>query len=167
MGDSHVRRIAEFEHVARQKLSQGQVRISFYYRGGAGLRFIEENMEVARGYDLLVVMAGGNDLDNGASYTSMVAMYDRIVRKAMEKNIRAVAITSVWPRSNRAFNQRARYLSERLDVHYATRDQVMFWMWDRRQRYRTIDGVHLLRKAYKKAVSYLLGVVLWCVNNML
>ena len=66
MGDSHVRRIAVHRNLLHEELNRGEVSVSFLHRGGAELQFVLQNMDQAIGFDIVIVMAGGNDLANGA-----------------------------------------------------------------------------------------------------
>lgn len=167
MGDSHVRRLESWSCIIDRKCREGAMDISFYHRGGARLDFVERNLDHAIGCDMLVIMVGGNDLASGIPQNSLVAAYDRITRRALELGIRAVVITSVWPRRDYRFNQRAMHLSQALYDHYLPVERVMFWHWDRRQSFKTYDGVHLEQKGYKKAVTYLLAAILWGVKHLM
>ena len=53
-----MRRLAQFHHLLEAKLYRGETIVDFIHRGGARLDFVLDNIERARGYDVIVVMAG-------------------------------------------------------------------------------------------------------------
>ena len=167
IGDSHVRRINEFMPLIDSKLRQGYVTVDLEFRGGSGLSFAEERLRRARGYDIVIIMVGGNDLDRGATHVCFEHAYAVFERLARQAGIRSVIITSLLPRQDPWFNTRARqHFRECWDRYYGRRDSIItFWQWDLRQPFRTIDGVHLERPAYRKAVKSLLAPILWVVNR--
>ena len=166
MGDSHVRRIGAFTNLLHTKLSRGEVSVSFSHRGGAGLNFILNNIEQARGFDILIIMAGGNDLTRGAKIPYFKQTYDTIEEMARELGVKQVIITSFWPRRAPAYNHMAREHHEYFEDHFRTNRLMTFWNWDRRQAFRTYDGVHLEQRGYQKAVRYLIAPILWSIKHL-
>ena len=166
MGDSHVRRIAVHRNLLQDKLNRGEVSVSFIHRGGAELHFILQNLDQARGFDILIIMAGGNDLANGAQLPYYSTYYNYIEEKARELNISQVIITSLWPRHNPAYNAMARQHFEYWSDFYNQHNLIAFWSWDRRQSYRTYDGIHLEQRGYEKAIRYLIAPILWAVKRL-
>ena len=164
MGDSHVRRIAVHRNLLHEKLNRGEVSVSFLHRGGAELQFILQNMDQARGFDIVIVKASGNDLANGAQPPYYSYYYDSIEAKARELNISQVIITSLWPRHNPSYHAVARQHFKYWSGHYSQHNFITFWSWDRRQSYRTYDGTHLEQRGYEKAVQYLIAPILWAVK---
>ena len=65
IGDSHVRRLAEFRDVLDSKVWNAT--IDFLHQGGARLDFAIDNAHHAANYDITVVMLGGNDIGRGSS----------------------------------------------------------------------------------------------------
>ena len=78
IGNSHVRRMSEFEYLIRAKLGQGRVTIDWRFRGRAHLDFAEREVERAVGYDIIVIMVGGNDIDSGTTRARMESSYARM-----------------------------------------------------------------------------------------
>jgi hypothetical protein len=60
IGDSHGRHMAAHQHLISQGLKH--IGVEFISEGGAQLHFAEEKTHQARGYGILVVMTGGNEL---------------------------------------------------------------------------------------------------------
>lgn len=165
IGDSHVRRMAEFRHILQAKLHHNRIRVNFVHRGGAHLSFAESEVKKAYGYDIVLIMVGGNDLDRGATIPYFEASYRRIETAARERGITQIIITSVWPRHNGLFNHRATLLTQHLWTLFQYNQLVTFWQWDYRQSFMTYDGVHLMLRGYRKAISYLLAPILWAVKH--
>ena len=155
IGDSHVRRLMEFRYIIDHKLKWTNVQ--FIHRGGAQLNFVEENLYRAYGCDILIVMAGGNELEH-ASLGYYETVYERIVQNARENGIQAIVFPSLWPRAQSNYNRKALQVAERMDEKYWLHPYVISWMWDKRQPMRTIDGVHLHPSGYKKAMRYLIAL---------
>ena len=166
MGNSHVRRIGAFGDLLHTKLNRGEVSVSFSHRGGAGLNFVINNLEQARGFDILVIMAGGNDLTRGAKIPYFQQTYDTIEETARELGVQQVIITSFWPRRAPSYNQMAREHHEYFEDHFIVNGLMTFWSWDRRQSFRTFDGVHLEQKGYQKAIKYLIAPILWAIKHL-
>lgn len=166
-GDSHVGRLMRFRHIMSRKLYRGDVEVDFVFKGGAHLHHMEEKLADMEPVDLLVLLVGGNDVDDGATNSAVIASFDRIARKALDKGFKAVTITSLWPRRSVKYNDRIFELNGLLSQRFAGYSNVSFWMWDRRQTFKTYDGVHLELAGYKRAIKYLVAAVLWSVKRML
>jgi hypothetical protein len=65
VGDSHVRRMRAFRRHLDGHLRL--VSVEWLFRGGATVAFAEDNTQQARGHKIVILMIGGNDLDNGMS----------------------------------------------------------------------------------------------------
>jgi lysophospholipase L1-like esterase len=167
IGDSHVRRMEEFRTELTRKLAYRGASVRLMFKGGAHLNFIEDNLEQLRGFDVVVVMAGGNDLSSGASEGYFEALYSRIYRGALRVGVRAVVFTSIWPRQDSRFNSKARSISRRMERKYEDHPYVVFWQWDRRQTFRTYDGVHLPVNGYRRAILYLTSPIMWTITHRL
>ena len=167
IGDSHVRRIREYQHLITAKLRQGRVSIDWRFRGGAYLDFAEREVERAYGYDIIVMMVGGNDLDRGTPRASIEASYARMENLARIRGVKRLIVTSIWPRRDANFNAVARTHARVCSSLYQNlrRNLITFWEWDERQPFRTYDGVHLEHHGYEKAVKYLLAPILWVIKH--
>jgi hypothetical protein len=139
MGDSHVRRLAEHQHILAKKLKH--VKFYFYHQGGAHLDFVENNLHRAEGFDILVVMAGGNELLE-ASKQYYMAAHDRILTACRELGIRVTIFPSIWPRGDRQFNIKAKQLAEFMAESFQDHPRAVHWMWDRRLPMKNYDGTH-------------------------
>ena len=124
------------------------------------------NMDKTYGYDVVVIMAGGNDLDAGAKWPYFNTTYNQIAEEAQYYGVKKVVITSIWPRWDKRFNSRARQLEEQTEERFKQHSRVTYWSWDKRQSYVTYDGVHLRRKGYEKAITYLLAPILWIIKRL-
>lgn len=166
MGSSHVRRLMSFEYLLPRHL-QG-IKVEWRHRGGAGIHYIETNIHQVAGIKMVVLVVGGNDISNGISPHQLA---DRICfvafKMVREYGVETVAITSLWPRACRVYNNRARRYAEIMEQRLFGDPQVTFWLWDRRQPWRSCDGTHLSRHGYRRAMTYLVAVVVWLVNNNL
>lgn len=156
----------EFKESLDRKLGAGG-EATFLCRGGVGLQFVIDRMSEAGGYDIVVVMAGGNDLASGAPDSFFTRCYDRIRSEAQRLRVKITIFTSIWPRQCTAYNNRLRPLMENMMARYTNLPDVVFWQWDRRQSLKTYDGVHLHKRGYQKAVTYLLAPIVWAQNNKL
>ena len=143
-----------------------RVSVDWFFRGGATVAFAEANTFQARGRKIVILMIGGNDLDNGMSPAQLA---DRVGSVAWEfirdSQVEAVAITAIWPRRDRVFNARARQYADIMDSRFSGNSQVTFWRWDRRQPRFTIDGVHFTDHGYEVAMKYLTAVIVWVVHH--
>ena len=137
-----------------------RINVTFRFRGGAKLDFVMHELQYARQFDVVIV-----DLSSGITLTQFEAAYRNIEHLARRARIQSVIITSIWPRSDCYFNMQARRHSQFFTNVLHHHNLLTFWQWDRRQSYRTYDGVHLEQNGYKKAARYLLGPVLWAVKN--
>ena len=140
--------------------------VTFVHKGGAQLHFVHCNLEQARGYDILIVMAGGNDLASGAKLDYYRRYYDIIETEAREMGVQQVIITSFWPRQDSAYNTMVRQHHEYWTAHYDHHNLMTFWTWDRRQCFRTYDGIHLEQRGYQKAIRYLIAPILWAIKRI-
>jgi hypothetical protein len=156
--------LAEHRDIITQKIKD--VQVDFVSRGGATLGFVEGSMHRTQGYDVLVVMAGGNELHK-AEPGYYYAAHDRIMDSAKRLGIRSVIFPAIWPRSDRVFNERARRLSLLMEQRYWRDPYAVHWIWDRRQSMRNYDRVHLENKGYKKAMNYFISMILWTIKHKL
>ena len=85
------------------------VRVEWLWRGGAGVSFAEEygTRYRARGHRIVILMVGGNDIDNGMSPHQLA---DRMGRLAYDyAHLRGgpdcVIIPSLWPRQDGHYNR--------------------------------------------------------------
>ena len=160
-----MRRMSVFSHLLEEKLHRGQMRVDFMFRGGAKLDWVLHNIDEAEGYDILVVMAGGNDLSSGATKHYFDRHYQWLEEQAWRLRLKSVIITSIWPRGDRQYNRMALAHNTYMVHKYFPNPFVTFWEWDLRQPFRTVDGVHLEQKGYKKSMTYLLAPINWVVNH--
>ena len=164
VGDSHVRRMRAFRRHLDGHLRL--VSVEWLFRGGATVAFAEDNTQQARGHKIVVLMIGGNDLDNGMSPHQLA---DRVGYLAFRyircAHVDAVAVTSIWPRRDRTFNARAREYAEIMESRFHGDPQVTFWLWDRRQPMRSEDGVHFTRHGYEVAMTYLMAIIVWVIHH--
>ena len=163
-GDSHLRRMGEFQDILDRKIHHTGATVEFKYRGGARLSFAEKNLHLARGFDLLIIMIGGNDLSLGARQEYFEVCHNRIRDQAKELNIGALIFMSIWPRQNLGYNVALRLLDEKLSAD-SHRSYGSYWRWDRRLPLATYDTVHLYKKGYKKAITYLAAPILWWLRR--
>lgn len=166
MGSSHVRRLKPFGHLLSRHLQGVEVR--WLHRGGAGIHFIESNLHRVIGSKMVVLLIGGNDIANGISPHQLADRVCHIAfRMVKEFGVETVAVTSLWPRADGIYNRRARCYADIMENRLFGDPQVTFWLWDRRQPWRSCDGAHLTQHGYKRAMTYLVAVVVWLVNNNL
>lgn len=160
-----MRRMGAFKHILDRKLGDGAT-ASLVHSGGAGLRFVLDNLERARNADLLVVMAGGNDLARGASEQYLINTYEYIILRAKALGVKAVAFMSHWTRYDMSRNN-IRVINKNLGKYFRGYPGAVFWQWDTRLRLTTIDGVHLKPNAYRKANFYVFAAIGWSFNHLL
>jgi hypothetical protein len=160
-----VRRLFAFRQEVAGHLRSA--RIEWLYRGGASIAFAEENVHRAASHRVIVVMLGGNDIDNGMSPLQLADRAGLLAHELLRQgsDVDAVVITSLWPRQDRHFNARAREYAGIMERRFFGDPQITFWLWDRRQPWRTVDGVHLLRHGYQVAVTYLVAAVVWAIHH--
>lgn len=65
IGDSHVRRMTPYHGRITQHLCG--ISVTFECTEGTGLHFAEEQVCEARGFDIKIMITGGNNIDNGMS----------------------------------------------------------------------------------------------------
>ena len=128
--------------------------------------FVLRELQQARDFDVVVIMAGGNDLSTGVTLPQFEAAYSNIEYAARRANIKSVVVASIWPREDGHFNRLARRHSEFFSNIWYQHDLFTFWHWDRRQAFRTYDGVHLERRGYRKATRYLVAPILWALKHV-
>lgn len=148
----------QFKFILDRKLG-GAVQVSFVARGGIGLDFVQDNLYRARNADIVVVMAGGNDVASGAGVGFLVRSYENIIDQAARLNIKSTVFMSLWPRSNCRFNNQIRRMNVTLWRRFSLYPRVVVWFWDRRLSMRTFDGVHLDERGYRKANFYLFAPI--------
>lgn len=166
MGDSHVRRMQVHHSVVAEHLSK--VKVDWLYQGGAGISYAEQQSHNTRGYRMVILMVGSNDLANGLSPQQLA---DRVSHWAasiiQQYNVETVVLTSPWPRANKAYNTSLRQYVSIMERRFFGNPEITYWLWDRRQPTRTYDGVHLEQGGYKKAVIYLIAAIIWVINHNL
>ena len=118
MGDSHVQRMSEFSYLLESKLNRGEVEVFFLYRGGAKLIHVLDDIDAARGYDVLVIMAGRDDLSSGAGRHHYDGCYHCLENRAKHMGIKAVVITSLWPRADQFYNRMVYWHNEYMMEKY-------------------------------------------------
>ena len=148
------------------KLHRGQMEIEFFAKGGAKLHHVLQKLHEARGFDIMVLMVGGNDLSSGAGRHHFERYYSLIADRARSLGVQNIIITSIWPRADREFNDIAYLHNDYMMQKYLHHPFITFWTWDRRQPFGTFDGVHLYERHYEKAITYLLAPINWVVNHM-
>lgn len=150
-----------------------EVEVTMLCRGGTGLQYIKDNIEQARGFDMLLVMTGGNDVANGKPFSFFQKKYSEITAEARHRGVRAIVFSSIWPRKDTNFNNCIRQLNDRSPHNANSLDAVarnngaVFWDWDRRQPLQTFDGVHLKRRGYQRSIVYLVAAIVWAKNHTL
>ena len=163
IGDSHVRRLAEFRDVLDSKVWNAT--IDFLHQGGARLDFAIDNAHRAANYDITVVMLGGNDIGRGSSAAAVAEKTQVAVDALVQQGSKSVIVMSIWPRNDQSFNRKAAAVSQILDARYHYERNVNFWVWDRRQPMATYDGVHLLQRGYRRAARYLVAPIVWTIRH--
>ena len=154
----------EFKHQMDRKLGW-ELEVTVLCQGGTGLEYVRQNINMATGFDMLVVMTGGNDVANGKDETFLEYQYGEIAMRAHYIGVQEVVFTSIWPRKDRGFNDYIKELNSSKLKKYAVEYGAIFWLWDKRQPFFTEDGVHLSRRGYQRAVEYLTSAILWTKNN--
>lgn len=168
MGDSHVRRMLPYRSILDRKLAHIATTVTFVCQGGAHLPYVEHQLrDITRRYDILIVLAGGNDVSSGATSTYFQAYYQRLSQMAFNAGIRVVIVPSLWPRQNGWYNRAIVAHRWHFRSFFMGNPGVVFWEWDRRLPTRTFDGVHLLPNGYRRSVNYLFAMIKWAINNRL
>lgn len=136
------------------------------FQGSQGVEFLEENVHAAAGVKIAIILIGGNDLSNGMSARQLA---DRIGYAAeqmcTEYGADAVAIASIWPRADSVFNRAAMEFAGIMERRFFGDPRVTFWLWDRRQPFRTYDRTHLYLHGYYRAMTYLVAVIVWVIHH--
>ena len=103
MGDSHVKRL--YEH--RRTCSRlNRISMDWRGRGGAGIRFVEENIEQTSKAKMVILMIGGNDIDNGMPVLKLVDRLEKVAKAILREGLEVVGIASIWPRQDTRFNKK-------------------------------------------------------------
>jgi len=161
-----VSRLIPYRNLLLQHLAG--VRVDFLDKRGGGVSFVERQIHAAAHYDIVILMVGGNDIDNGMSPTQLA---DRIGYAAShmvsDHGAGSVMVSSLWPRRNSAFNRRALEFADIMERRHYFDGRVAFWLWDRRQPWHTYDGVHLDRHGYQVAMRYLQAQIVWAIHHNL
>ena len=163
MGDSHVGRMYPYRAWLEEHLRE--VQVNWSWQGGAGIHWAEQQVGCTGSYDMVVLMIGGNDLDNGCSVGQLANRVEHLANDIIRAGVQAVVITSLWPRSNTAYNTNAREYASVMERHLQGNPLVTFWLWDRRQAWRNYDGVHFLYHGYRQAMRYLISGIIWMVHH--
>ena len=166
LGDSHVGRMFPYRRWLGQHTTDISVR--WIWQGGAGINWAEQQVGRCAGFRLVILMIGGNDLDVG--WCSPYQLADRIgflADQILQEGAETVVIPSLWPRSNVNYNTRARQYAGIMERRFSFDPQVTFWLWDRRQAWRNVDGVHFLHHGYRQAIRYLIAFIVWVINHNL
>jgi len=165
MGDSHVRRIRPYEEIIRSKVVN--VRLSWDFRGGSGINFIESwsQRHDPQDFDIIIIVSGGNDLDNGLEAPILVDRLHKAGEAMADAGAACVCITSIWPRSCSVFNQKAWSVHLGLKMKLRHNPCIAAWHWDRRMNFKNYDGVHLYDSGYKKAARHLISIILCMKSN--
>lgn len=165
IGDSHVRRLQREAFGVRERLAG--IETNFMGAGGSGSEFVLSNAWRADGYRVVIVMTGGNDLANGHSLPHIIRQYQLIADSLLSRRgVEAVIFPSIWPRRDNRFNGGATQLADCIQHLFRNNSRVALWRWDRRQPFRTYDGVHLTQNGYRRAMRYLVPIILWAVYNL-
>lgn len=146
--------------------------MKWYFKGGAGVQWAEEQRFCAMGNSVVILMIGGNDIANGMSPMQLA---DRLTHLAYEmidigtqcphgQLPAAVAICSLWPRSDSVYNAKARQFAAIMERRLHGNSQVTYWLWDYRQPFHNCDGVHLTKHGYTQAIKYLVAVIVWFIH---
>ena len=165
MGDSHVGRLYPYRSWLGEHLRGVSVR--WHWRGGAGIDWAERQVAYASDFQIVVIMVGGNDIDNGMPIYRLADRLGRLAHDIIAAGAEAVVVTSLWPRSNNAYNTRARAFAHIMEQRFYNDPQVTFWLWDRRQSWRNYDGVHFTYHGYRQAMRYLISGIIWSINHNL
>lgn len=146
------------------------VSVTFECGGGTGIHFAEAQLWECRGYDIVMFITGGNNIDDGMSPLQLADRLHHLANDMLSigpGSPQCVVITSLWPRADRRYNTRAREFAEIMEARLFVDPQVTFWLWDRRMPFRTYDGVHLYRYGYRRASIYLAAAIVWVINHNL
>ena len=144
-----------------------QVSVRWNWRGGAGISWAEQQVGHCAGFQLVVIMIGGNDLANGCTAAELAERMGRLAQQILREGAELVVIPSLWPRSNVSYNALARQYASIMENSYSYDPRITFWLWDRRQAWRNYDGVHFLPHGYQQAMRYLIAMAVWVLNHNL
>lgn len=162
IGSSHVRRMKPFEFMIRRYIQKTD--FEWCSRGGSGVSFIESFNGILSG-KTVVIVTGGNDLQNGMNPDELITRVTRAAIKLRDVNgAENVIIMGIWPRADRAYNSAVHIFNTRMEV-FTKAENIFFWTWSRGMSYRTYDGVHLLENGYRKAARYLATALIWLKRN--
>ena len=161
-GDSHARRMQPYTDQL-QRLTGVTTR--WCYRGGATCAFVRNNLNRASQNHVVVIMTGGNDLQRGISPQAVADELQQLARDCLQlPGVERVIITESWPRTDQLYNQAALQLASILDARFYGHPAITFWVWDLRQPWRNVDGVHLTTNGYRRAVRYLYSALAWATH---
>jgi hypothetical protein len=80
------------------------------------VEFVESNVHQARDYKLIIPMIGGNEVSSGMSVQRLA---DRLIhaakRIAQQPGVHVVIVCSLWPRSDKDFNKKAKEFTEMME----------------------------------------------------
>ena len=161
-GDLHMKRLNEVQHILGNHLQE--VSVDWLHQGGAGVSFAERNIRRARGYLIVIIMLGGNDIANGMSPEQLADRMNQVANDILDEGPHCVIIPSLWPRQNKIFNNHRSY-ADRMEERYFMDPVITFWRWDVRQTWSTYDGVHLERRGYERAVRTIVAMIVWAINH--
>ena len=91
-------------------------------RGGAGIRFVEENIEQISKANMVILMISGNDIDNG-----MVDRLQKVAKAILREGPEVVGIASIWPRQDTRFNKKIKELEEIMYEKLYDSPQITYW----------------------------------------
>ena len=141
----------------------------YLFRDDATLPFASEQAQMASNChcDIVVVMLGGNDIDNRVPIPFIIDAIQEAGEALCEnENVRRVIFTSLWPRRDASFNRKIKDLDEKLDRYFEHGSKIAVWKWDRRQPTYTYDGVHLADNGYRRAANFLMAPIKWALKEL-
>lgn len=144
-----------------------QVEVRWHWRRGAGIEWAEQQTARASGSQIVVLLVGGNDLDNGISPLQLADRIGHLAQRCLDAGAELVAIPSLWPRSCSRYNAAARRYAALMERRFYGHPEISFWLWDRRQSWRNQDGVHFSPHGYRVALRYMVAIAVWLINHNL
>ena len=162
---------------------QEEIEVIYAYRGGGSVKDVKDLIldivvKQGRKIDLVVIVAGGNDLDHRGAEAEAVCVAGRMKELAEElvtppyPLVRFVTICQIVPRELTRrinigeFNERAKDYNNLVRDWAENSSHVTFWSHPRINNSRTImaDGVHLnakgnffLYSSIKKSIAHTIG----------
>mgnify|MGYP001801174344 CR=1 FL=1 len=116
-----------------------QVTVHWSWRGGAGIEWAEEQVGRTGSYNLVVLKMSGNDWENWCSPCQLADRIEHLANRMITTGTQAVAITSLWPRSNARYNLDAQLYAGLMERRLQGYPVVSFWLWNSRQAWRNYD----------------------------